>query len=519
MPPEKLTRREFLKTLSILSLLPLKLSSVTRNRPHFQHSTNQDLPNIFILVFDTLSAKHMSLYGYPRNTTPNMSRFADRAVVFHRHYAGGNFTTSGTASLLTGTYPWSHRALHLHGRVLNKYEDRNIFNFFADQFHSFAYTHNPLVAILLHEFRGQINHLTKISDLCLFSDTISESLFNQDFNTAYESELVALRNGNDPSSSLLLSIFDQIRRAYQTNLIDKAYRNTFPRGVPNLFDEQLPSFMFFTLEKSIDWMISQLQMAPAPFLGYVHLLPPHGEYTTRRDFVDIFVDGWKPAAKPEHVFSEGRPEDFLITQRRYYDEYLAYVDAEFGRLVGALDQSGVLDNTFFILTSDHGEMFERGILAHITPTLFEPIIRIPLLISRPGLRTRQDVYSPTSCVDILPTLLHVTGQKVPPWCEGQILPFSAGKVPGADRAIYAVEAKENNKIGPLKKATIAMIKGEYKLVHYLGYENYHDNYELYNLGEDPEELENLDPSGSAMATHLQEELISKIKEINDQRAR
>jgi arylsulfatase A-like enzyme len=516
MPPERFTRREFLKTLSILPLLPLDLSFLSGRALQPTRSAYQDPPNILILLFDTFSAKHMSLYGYPRETTPNINKFAERATVFHRHYAGGNFTTPGTASLLTGTYPWSHRALHLHGRVTNEYENQNIFSSLADQYFNFTYTHNPLAAILLHQFRDQIHQLKKISDLCLTADTFANKYFNKDFNAAYEGELITLRNGYDPSSSLFLSLFDQIKRVVQTNSLRKTYKTIFPRGVPNLYDEQLPSFLFFTLEEAIDWVTSRLPNAPTPYFGYVHLMPPHNDYTTRQDFVDIFLDDWRPDPKPEHFFTEGHPEDFLNVQRRYYDEYIAYVDAEFGRLIRSLEQSGILDDTYLILTSDHGEMFERGIYTHITPTLYEPIIRIPLLISIPELAKRRDVFSPTSCVDILPTVLHIIGQEIPSWCEGQVLPTFKGETPRADRLIYAVEAKENQKSGPLRSGTVALISGQHKLVHYFGFQNFENEFELYDIQEDPEELVDIYQVDKSVASDLTHALMGKLTEINIQ---
>ncbi|MDH5646998.1 MAG: sulfatase-like hydrolase/transferase, partial [Candidatus Heimdallarchaeota archaeon] len=88
--------------------------------------------NILIIVFDTLSAENISLYGYARETMPNLSRIADRATVYHQHYAGGPFTTPGTASLLTGTYPWTHRAFGIQGKVIDKFIDKNIFSLFSD---------------------------------------------------------------------------------------------------------------------------------------------------------------------------------------------------------------------------------------------------------------------------------------------------------------------------------------------------------------------------------------------------
>jgi arylsulfatase A-like enzyme len=516
MRPERLTRRDFLKTLSILPFLTMDLSFLSGRALQPTRSAQQDSPNILILLFDTLSAKHMSLYGYPRKTTPNITKFAERATVFHRHYAGGNFTTPGTASLLTGVYPWSHRALHLHGRVTSEYENRNIFSSLADWYFNFSYTHNPLVAILLHQFRDQIHQFKKISDLCIAADTFSDRYFYKDFNAAYEGELISLRNGYDPSSSLFFSLFDQIKRVIQTNNLRKTYKTMFPRGVPSLYDEQLPSFLFFTLEEAIDWMISELRGASTPFFGYVHLLPPHGDYATRQDFVDMFLDDWRPEPKPEHFFTEGRSEDFLNVQRRYYDEYIAYVDAEFGRLIGSLEQARVLDNTYLFLTSDHGEMFERGIYTHITPTLYEPIIHIPLLISKPEIRKRQDVFSPTSCVDIFPTILHIIGQEIPSWCEGRVLPTFKGETPEADRLIYAIEAKENEKLAPLQRGTVALISGQHKLIRYFGYENFENEFELYDIQEDPEELVDIYRVKKSTATDLEQVLMQRLAEIHTQ---
>ncbi len=62
-------------------------------------------PNIIVLVFDAMSADNLSLYGYRRETSPNFERLAQRSNVYHSHYSAGSFTTSGTASLLTGLYP------------------------------------------------------------------------------------------------------------------------------------------------------------------------------------------------------------------------------------------------------------------------------------------------------------------------------------------------------------------------------------------------------------------------------
>src|SRR6185437_14987498 len=70
-------------------------------------------PNIVLLTIDALSAPHMSLYGYSRPTTPQIAQFAQGAVTFDRAYANANFTTPGVATIMTGTLPWTNRALQL----------------------------------------------------------------------------------------------------------------------------------------------------------------------------------------------------------------------------------------------------------------------------------------------------------------------------------------------------------------------------------------------------------------------
>ena len=199
-----------------------------------------------------------------------------------------------------------------------------------------------------------------------------------------------------------------------------------------------------------------------------------------------------------------------------YDEFILYVDREFGRLFDYLESSGILDNTWIIMTSDHGEMFERGVIGHTTPLLYEPVIRIPLVIFEPGRRTRLDIHIPTSAVDVLPTLLHVTGQKPVDWIEGIILPPYVSVALGADRSVYALEARHNNKYAPLSIATTALVRGQYKLIYFFGYEELvgEDRIELYDLEADPEEIYDLSSSKKETKDEMLHELKKKLVEVN-----
>lgn len=86
-------------------------------------------PNIVVLVCDAMSAHNLSLYGYSRKTTPNLERLAERALVYHNHYANGNYTTPGTSSLLTGLKPWTHRAINHGATIKGKFSEHTSFIF------------------------------------------------------------------------------------------------------------------------------------------------------------------------------------------------------------------------------------------------------------------------------------------------------------------------------------------------------------------------------------------------------
>src|SRR5271169_234867 len=118
----RLSRRQFLKAAA---MAPAALAFSQKIAPNPFGPTS---PNIIVLVFDAMSADNLSLYGYERKTSPNFERLAQRSSVYHSHYSAGSFTTSGTASLLTGLYPWTHRAIDEGGQVAPAFVEKNIFS-------------------------------------------------------------------------------------------------------------------------------------------------------------------------------------------------------------------------------------------------------------------------------------------------------------------------------------------------------------------------------------------------------
>jgi len=504
-----LSRRDFLR---LAGLLPVSLAV-----PQFINSlspVNQDgkLKNVIIVVFDAFSAYNISLYGYKRETTPNLSKWAGRAIIYHNHYAGGNSTMPGTSSLLTGTYPWKHRAFGLDKKsVETTFTKKNLFSAF-ESYHRLAYTHNPVANRILNQFHASIENHVPLEKLFLASDQLIPNLFSGDEDIASVSWVRAMKNKKEEGFAYSLFLA-RILEKQRDRLISEV-RSQFPVGIPHTGADD-----YFLLEDGIDWLGNTLENLPSPFLGYFHFLPPHRPYLTHRDFHGRFAkDKFTPVEKPVDVFTENQSTETLLRKREDYDEFILYVDREFGRLMDKLEQQGLFENSWIILTSDHGEMLERGVLGHITPLLYQPVIRVPMMVFEPGQGVRRDVYANTSAVDLLPTLLHLTGQKQPDWGEGMIMPPFASAESVSERPIYAVQARRNDQYEPITSATIALVRERYKLMYFFGYEELgvgSERVELYDLENDPEEMNDLSTSKRGTANELLGELKAKLVEVNE----
>jgi arylsulfatase A-like enzyme len=516
----QVTRRDYLR---LAGLLPVSVAA-----PRFLGSLGdwkgaQSAPqNVLVIVFDAWAAYHLSLHGYPRETTPNIARLAERALVYHNHYAGGNYTTPGTASLLTGTLPWTHRAFQPGGTVDEAYLEKNIFAAF-ENYYRLTYSHNLWANILLRQFRDSLedyipkgkyflsgNDPETDQGLLLSSDNVIQSLFRNDEDIALVSLIRALENKEQGYAySLFLSpLYEENRRRYYESRFSNL-KALFPRGIPK------DDYDLFVLEQAIHGIGNLLATAPQPFIGYFHFWPPHAPYNTHRDFSGYFSrDGFKAPSKPPDLFGD---IDRDPKNRTEYDEYILYIDREFGRFYEHLEQNGLLENTWIVLTSDHGELFERGIEGHRTPVLYEPVVRVPLMIFEPGRVSRQDVYANTSATDILPTLLHVTGQRKADWTEGIVLPPFAPEEPDPERSVYVIQAEKSEQFAPLTIATLAVRKGDYKLMYFYGYKELGGNkerIELYNIKDDPEEMKDLYLIETEIGLELLNELKAKLEEVN-----
>ena len=501
---KKLNRRDFLK-LAVTLPPSLALSKLTSFENAVDTAQKDSLPNVIFLVFDAMSAYHLSVYGYHRKTTPNFERFAKQANVYHAHYSTANFTVPGTASMLTGMYPWTHRGLHLSGLMKRDLADRNIFGLLGKGYQRFAFSQNVWATNILLQFKSDLDELLPTSTFSDYSLLVSEA-FKKDEGNAHQVLDHVLFDYVDAPGSL---IFGLAQRLYFERK-KKKFQSEYPRGIPQPRNHP---YNFF-LNTVFDGLINTLDRLPSPSFSYIHLFSPHAPYRAHRDFVGIFDGTESHLQKPEHMFTEGETYETIEDHRIWYDEYITNVDFEFGRLLDYLEQQGILKNSYLVITSDHGELLERGIKGHVTPVLYEPLVRVPLLVSTPGQNQGNNFYSPTSSVDLLPSLLQAAGEDIPGWVEGKLLPGLGGSE-DFEREIFMLEAKSSSAFGTLNKATFAMRKGRYKIIVYRGYEKPGgDIFEAYDLEKDPEELNDLMVSQPALANELKSELLEKFDAIN-----
>jgi choline-sulfatase len=213
-----------------------------------------------------------------------------------------------------------------------------------------------------------------------------------------------------------------------------------------------------------------------------------------------------------------------LIQRREYDEFILYVDSEFDRLFKYLEQEGLLDNTWVVVTSDHGEVFERGSIGHGSINLYQPVVKIPLIIFEPGQKSRIDIHTPTNAVDVLPTLLHLTDHPVPLGLEGEILPPYRGTSIDPSRETFSLQAKLiPDSLGPITSGTMMMIKDRLKVIRYFGYRNAYDYeiemesdplYEVYDIIDDPEEMNDLSSRSTSEVQEMIDALEQKYQEVS-----
>ena len=237
----------------------------------------------------------------------------------------------------------------------------------------------------------------------------------------------------------------------------------------------------------------------APFALVASFMLPHDPYVTLPQFWDAYEGGEIDLPQTPSSAVDADPfsqrvsagigadavrvsDDDIRRARRGYYANVSYFDSKIGEIVRTVEEIGQLDNTIFIVTSDHGDMLgERGLWYKMS--FFDHSARVPLVIAGPGVATGT-VGSPCSLVDLLPTMLDFAGAADTPLgqpVDGRSLAPMARGGPSDDGEAIGEYCAE------MTASPVVMIRrGSLKYVHCDD-----DPPQLYDLAADPLERVNL----------------------------
>jgi arylsulfatase len=334
--------------------------------------------SVLLITIDTLRADHLGAYGYRRPTSPHMDRLASQGVTFDQAYSYWPKTRGSFVALLTGR---------------------------RDSQTGYGKTHQVLLD---------------------FNPTLASVLQEAGYRTA-----AVVDNAN-------LSAENGYGKGFQ------GYRQTW-------LEPALASEMDRTRAITAAGVefLKGAAGAPAPFFLWLHYVNPHAPYAPPPPFDTAFMDEEArggPALPVVPDFHGGIPRRWAVAgQRRLgyyvaqYDGEIAAVDAEVGQVLQALEAAGLGGRTVVALTSDHGESLgEHDYYFDHGEDLFDPSLRVPLLLRIPGGAPGLRVSALASTLDLVPTLLDAVKVSYPPDLAGaSLLGQARGGGPGARTVLHA----------------------------------------------------------------------------------
>jgi arylsulfatase A-like enzyme len=413
------------------------------------------LPNIILIVMDTVRADHLSIYGYERDTTPNLGALAKEATLYRRAISSSDVTLSTHASLFTGMYPRRHGA-HMkppeypYGRPLS-----GDFETLAEVLSKEGYSTLAVISNYLY-LSAQFGFVQGFQ----YYDFRQPTRF--------------LKRG--PAFYLRAAIFEIFKKLSPRVAFDKQYKNA----------EEINAHVFRVLDKSM--------ATPRPFFLFINYMDAHIPYIPPPPF-DGLYPGKMRSFTTEREYALIKDVMKLkrkITDEEYrhlvsqYDGGIAYLDSQIMKLMERLKSLDLYDKSLIIVTSDHGEAFgEKNLIDH-GHSVYQNQIHVPLIIKYPGMVQGKVVNELVSSVDIMPTILTMLGVKVPDGVQGQSLLSSAGdqkRIVLAESYPYALLLQRHSRFHRIQRA---ILSGSMKLI-----KSTNGEVELYNLAEDPNEETNL----------------------------
>jgi arylsulfatase A-like enzyme len=397
--------------------------------------------SILLIVVDTLRAGRLGAYGHWRPTSPEIDGLARESIVFLQAFANAPWTLPSVGSLLTGLDPSRHGA----GRVLRR--------------------DGKVVSI----GRGKSFHGIDQS-----APTLAEILSAEGYDTA--------AFVNNPMLSALFG---------------------FARGFDHFdwSDDTRPGSD--VVRSAGEWLARERR---GPFFVWVHLMDPHLPYAPAPHVRGRFTAGIAGEMQlpiSDIVGLRTQAPRLSEEQRRFiraaYDEEVASVDEQVGRLLRILDEEGLDEETLVILTSDHGEeLFEHGGFEH-GHAFHQEVLHVPLLIRWPGLEPRR-IAQPVSLVDLLPTLCDALSLPIPETAGSSLLGLLTNGGSPSPRAILAEDTLYDSPGRALVRWPLKLILRDDAPPR------------LFDLASDPREEHDLLASSTPAFVRLRQELEERVTE-------
>jgi len=395
--------------------------------------------NVILVSLDAVRADHLGCYGYHRRTSPAIDALAAQGALFDRAVSPSSWTLPVHMSIFTSLYPSFHGV------------DRSGVRWNVSL---------PTTEKTMAEYLQESGYATAAMMSSPF--LIAKWGFGRGFD---------------------------IYRQYPTEARAQSERAAlWLQWHAHQVDRGLGAKQFFLFLHFMDAHIPYKVPAELRKKFPVETISGDGKAPGGRA-----PDGKAPAITPCVPQRGPRFSAELDDARAQYDAEINYIDTHLGRLLKALKDLGWSESTLIILTADHGEEFgDHGGTKH-KETLYEEVLRVPLIVRWPGfIVPGRRIGTPVTLLDILPTALEATGQKVPERLQGiSLLPFLSRPDAGAPSAVPP--ARELfAELGPLGLEwempfhRKAISRGDQKLVVTYAKEGGVTK-ELYDLSADPRE--------------------------------
>lgn len=315
-------------------------------------------PSILLVTLDTTRADRLGCYGSDAEASPRLDALAAESLLYTRALSTSSWTLPAHASILTGKFTSSHGAR--------------------------ADVAGPIRLSSAIEGPRSWRRI-RARGLSPLERTLPVVLAEHGYATA------AIVAG------------PWLKRVMGVDL-----------GFQSYDDSRITSLNGRLAEDVTDAALRWLGQRPeAPFFLFLNYFDPHDPYKPPRGFLR--------GAAPRRGALDAEVHRRKLTRWAYEGE-IRYMDHHLGRLLDGMRELGIYDETWIIVTSDHGELLgEHGIYGHGT-TLHEPLLRIPLILKFPGSRMAPGARDDeVQLVDLFPTILDELGLEIPPDVQGSAL--------------------------------------------------------------------------------------------------